>query len=35
MIELTQQLDDNWFEGRLHGKLGMFPTNYVQVDVPL
>lgn len=35
IIELVSQVDDNWFEGSIHGKTGLFPTNYVQVDVPL
>jgi len=34
-IHLTQKVDDNWFEGSLHGKSGYFPINYVNVIVPL
>ncbi|KAF9812648.1 hypothetical protein SFRURICE_018078 [Spodoptera frugiperda] len=29
------KVDDNWFEGSVHGKTGYFPISYVQVTVPL
>lgn len=35
IIELKQKLDDNWFEGTVRGKTGIFPISYVQVLVPL
>ncbi|XP_041041186.1 SH3 domain containing GRB2 like 2a, endophilin A1 isoform X1 [Carcharodon carcharias] len=35
IITLTNQIDDNWYEGMLHGQSGFFPINYVQVLVPL
>ncbi|XP_032874145.1 endophilin-A1 [Amblyraja radiata] len=35
VITLTNQIDDNWYEGMLHGQSGFFPINYVQVLVPL
>lgn len=35
VIILTNQIDDNWFEGMIHGESGFFPINYVQVLVPL
>ncbi|XP_068195932.1 endophilin-A2-like isoform X2 [Antennarius striatus] len=35
IITLTGQLDENWLEGKVHGKEGYFPTNYVEVIVPL
>ncbi|RWS25848.1 lysophosphatidic acid acyltransferase endophilin-like protein [Leptotrombidium deliense] len=35
IITLNQKLDDNWFEGTLNGKTGMFPISYVQILVPL
>jgi len=35
MIELTQQIDENWFEGKLRGTSGFFPINYVEVVNPL
>ncbi|XP_068604486.1 endophilin-A2-like [Brachionichthys hirsutus] len=35
IITLTGRLDENWLEGRLRGKMGYFPTNYVEVMVPL
>uniref|UniRef100_A0A8C6WNL8 Endophilin-A2 n=1 Tax=Neogobius melanostomus TaxID=47308 RepID=A0A8C6WNL8_9GOBI len=31
MITLTNRIDDNWLEGRLHGRTGYFPVNYVEV----
>ncbi|GCB63812.1 hypothetical protein scyTo_0004480, partial [Scyliorhinus torazame] len=34
-ITLTNQIDDNWYEGMLHGQSGFFPVNYVEVLVPL
>lgn len=35
LITLTNRIDDNWLEGRLNGKMGYFPVNYVEVLVPL
>ncbi|XP_078097668.1 endophilin-A3a isoform X6 [Mustelus asterias] len=35
IITLTNQIDENWFEGMLNGESGFFPINYVQVIVPL
>lgn len=35
MIELLDKIDDNWYEGKLHGQVGHFPINYVDVVVPL
>ncbi|KAK6049014.1 SH3 domain protein, partial [Cooperia oncophora] len=35
VVELVAQVDENWFEGRLNGKNGLFPIAYVQVLVPL
>jgi len=35
MINLKEKLDENWFEGTLQGKTGLFPVNYVTVLVPL
>ncbi|KAK6729179.1 hypothetical protein RB195_006303 [Necator americanus] len=35
VVELISQVDENWFEGRLNGKSGLFPVTYVQVLVPL
>lgn len=35
IIKLVSQIDENWYEGSLHGKSGYFPTNYVEVMVPL
>ncbi|CAL4195616.1 unnamed protein product [Meganyctiphanes norvegica] len=34
-IILTQQINENWFEGSLNGKTGLFPCTYVQVTLPL
>ncbi|GAA6076258.1 SH3 domain containing GRB2 like 2b, endophilin A1, partial [Tachysurus ichikawai] len=35
IITLTNQIDDNWYEGMIHGQSGFFPINYVDVLVPL
>lgn len=35
VITLTNQIDENWFEGTVHGQTGLFPCNYVEVMVPL
>ncbi|KAK7945756.1 hypothetical protein WMY93_001484 [Mugilogobius chulae] len=35
VITLTNQIDENWLEGTLHGRTGYFPVNYVEVLVPL
>uniref|UniRef100_A0A452RAS6 SH3 domain containing GRB2 like 3, endophilin A3 n=1 Tax=Ursus americanus TaxID=9643 RepID=A0A452RAS6_URSAM len=35
IIALTNQIDENWYEGMLHGASGFFPINYVEVIVPL
>ncbi|XP_026107725.1 endophilin-A2-like isoform X1 [Carassius auratus] len=35
IIKLTNQIDENWFEGTVHGHTGLFPCTYVEVMVPL
>jgi endophilin-A len=35
IINLISKVDDNWFEGSVHGKVGYFPINYVEVVNPL
>ena len=34
-ITLLARIDDNWFEGSVHGKTGLFPVTYVKVLVNL
>lgn len=34
-IQLIRQVDENWYEGRLDGREGFFPVNYVEVIEPL
>uniref|UniRef100_A0A0B6ZI81 SH3 domain-containing protein n=1 Tax=Arion vulgaris TaxID=1028688 RepID=A0A0B6ZI81_9EUPU len=34
-IDLISQVDDNWYEGSVHGQAGFFPVNYVEVVNPL
>ncbi|XP_037132159.1 endophilin-A2-like isoform X1 [Syngnathus acus] len=34
-ITLISYIDENWYEGKLRGKTGYFPTNYVDVIVPI
>ncbi|XP_056427854.1 endophilin-A2 isoform X2 [Hyla sarda] len=35
IITLTNQIDENWYEGMINGMSGFFPLNYVEVLVPL
>ncbi|XP_063770967.1 endophilin-A2 [Pseudophryne corroboree] len=35
VITLTNQIDENWYEGMINGQSGFFPLNYVEVLVPL
>uniref|UniRef100_H3CZC1 Endophilin-A2 n=1 Tax=Tetraodon nigroviridis TaxID=99883 RepID=H3CZC1_TETNG len=35
IITLTNQIDENWYEGMLNGQSGFFPLNYVEVLIPL
>ncbi|XP_030045483.1 endophilin-A3 isoform X3 [Microcaecilia unicolor] len=35
IITLTNQIDENWYEGMINGESGFFPVNYVEVLVPL
>ncbi|CAL8246666.1 unnamed protein product [Lota lota] len=35
LIILTNQIDENWYEGMISGESGFFPINYVKVIVPL
>lgn len=35
VIILTNQIDENWYEGMINGESGFFPINYVEVMVSL
>ncbi|ETE71513.1 Endophilin-A3, partial [Ophiophagus hannah] len=35
IITLTNQIDENWYEGMLKGESGFFPISYVEVIVAL
>ncbi|XP_028813304.1 endophilin-A3b isoform X2 [Denticeps clupeoides] len=35
LIILTNQIDENWYEGMISGESGFFPISYVNVLVPL
>lgn len=34
-ITLINRIDENWYEGSVHGRTGYFPVSYVQVVAPL
>lgn len=31
IVYITRQIDNNWYEGERHGKVGIFPISYVEV----
>lgn len=31
LVVLTRRVDDNWFEGRIGSRKGIFPVTYVEV----
>ncbi|XP_075679196.1 SH3 domain containing GRB2 like, endophilin-A isoform X4 [Dermatophagoides pteronyssinus] len=35
IIQLVTKVDDNWYEGSINGRTGLFPVSYVQVLVPI
>ncbi|XP_076830920.1 SH3 domain containing GRB2 like 2a, endophilin A1 [Brachyhypopomus gauderio] len=35
VITLTNKIDENWYEGMIHGQSGFFPVNYVDILVAL
>lgn len=32
LIQIRRQVDDHWYEGEVHGKVGIVPINYVDVS---
>ena len=34
-IRLLKRVDDNWLEGELNGKVGIFPQSFVKIEVGL
>ena len=35
LITLKSKVDENWYDGMIHGKSGYFPVNYVTIVTPL
>lgn len=35
IIHVRRQIDANWYEGEIHGRIGLFPYNYVEVSLLL
>lgn len=33
LVVLTRRVDDNWFEGRIANRKGIFPVSYVEVSI--
>lgn len=33
LVALTRRVDDNWFEGRIANRKGIFPVSYVEVNI--
>ncbi|CAK1546078.1 unnamed protein product [Leptosia nina] len=31
IINVRRQIDNNWYEGEIHGRIGLFPYNYVEL----
>jgi len=31
LVVLTRRVDDNWFEGRIGNRKGIFPVSYVEI----
>ncbi|KAJ0178827.1 hypothetical protein K1T71_005602 [Dendrolimus kikuchii] len=32
LIHVRRQIDANWYEGEVHGRIGLFPYNYVEIQ---
>ena len=32
-IQLLRRIDENWLEGKLEGKVGIFPASHVKIEV--
>lgn len=35
IVYIIRQVDQNWYEGEHHGRVGIFPQSYVEVRQPL
>lgn len=35
LVTLTRRVDDNWFEGKIANRKGIFPVSYIDVNIYL
>ena len=33
LLHIIRQIDENWYEGGVDGRIGIFPVNYIEVGI--